>query len=208
MVAHRATRSPARCGGMQRRSSRRATTSKLDRLVFSLSHVWRGEAVLRIGRRGGRSRQRQRCVLPRSPTRCCDRSVGAVMRSGRRAAAEEWTRWTMEILAEQRSTGGAPRRTCRSSTFITLKWWGDRSRYDISRAARAAGDVHRRLGVSPGARARSRARNALRSGVRETGGRPRPAARSDRREVRAAGTPSSSRTRSRPMQPGTRRTRS
>jgi 2,3-bisphosphoglycerate-independent phosphoglycerate mutase len=96
---------------------------EVDKLLFSLAHVWRGEAVLRIA--GGaddgvsdsdaffRDRHPVLRPLPLAP---------AAERTAR--AAEEWTRWTMEILAEheintRRAEAGLP-----LFNVITLKWWG------------------------------------------------------------------------------------
>ena len=96
---------------------------EVDKLVFSLTHVWRGEAVLRIG--GGadeRVSDSDAFYRDRHPVL---RPLPLVPEAERTArAAEEWMRWTMEILAEheinqRRAEAGLP-----VFNVITLKWWG------------------------------------------------------------------------------------
>ena len=87
----------------------------VDGLTFSLSHVWRGEAVLRV--EGGASewvtdtdaffRDRHPVLRPRALTAGAERTAGA---------AEKWSREVMRRLEGERFN------------VITLKWWG-RPRY-------------------------------------------------------------------------------
>jgi len=96
---------------------------EVDRLLFSLAHVWRGEAVLRIeGDADERVTDSDAFFRDRHPIL---RPLPVVIEAERTArAAEEWTRWTMEILAEhdvnkRRGDDGLP-----VLNVITLKWWG------------------------------------------------------------------------------------
>jgi 2,3-bisphosphoglycerate-independent phosphoglycerate mutase len=96
---------------------------EVDRLLFSLAHVWRGEAVLRIsGGADDRVTDSDAFFRDRHPVL---RPLPLVPEADRTArAAEEWTRWTMEILAEheinaRRAEAGLP-----VLNVITLKWWG------------------------------------------------------------------------------------
>jgi 2,3-bisphosphoglycerate-independent phosphoglycerate mutase len=95
----------------------------VDKLLFGLTHVWRGEAVLRVG--GGaddRITDTDAFFRDRHPVL---RPLAVVPEAERTArAAEEWTRWTMELLAEhevnkRRADDGLP-----LFNVITLKWWG------------------------------------------------------------------------------------
>jgi 2,3-bisphosphoglycerate-independent phosphoglycerate mutase len=89
----------------------RCAEIEIDALTFSLTHVWRGEAVLRIS--GGADprvtdsdaffRDRHPVLRPRA-------IVAEAERTAR--AAEEWTRETMRRLEGERFN------------VITLKWWG------------------------------------------------------------------------------------
>ncbi len=96
---------------------------ELDRFLFSLTEVWRGEAVLRIS--GGADeritdsdaffRDRHPVLRPLPVAHDAERTA---------RAAEEWTRWTMELLGEheinvRRAEEGLP-----ALNVITLKWWG------------------------------------------------------------------------------------
>jgi 2,3-bisphosphoglycerate-independent phosphoglycerate mutase len=96
---------------------------EVDKLLFSLAHVWRGEAVLRIsGGADDRVTDSDAFFRDRHPVL---RPLPLVPEAERTArAAEEWTRWTMEILAEheinaRRAEAGLP-----VFNVITLKWWG------------------------------------------------------------------------------------
>jgi 2,3-bisphosphoglycerate-independent phosphoglycerate mutase len=96
---------------------------EVDRFLFSLAHVWRGEAVLRIsGGADDRVSDSDAFFRDRHPVL---RPLSLVPEAERTArAAEEWTRWTMEILAEheinaRRAEAGLP-----VLNVITLKWWG------------------------------------------------------------------------------------
>ena len=96
---------------------------EVDKLLFSLRHEWRGEAILRIG--GGaddRVTDSDAFFRDRHPVLRPQPLVPEAARTAR--AAEEWTRWTMEILAEheinrRRADAGLP-----VLNVITLKWWG------------------------------------------------------------------------------------
>src|SRR2546425_6116974 len=96
---------------------------EVDRLVFSLTHEWRGEAVLRIGGDADdRVTDSDAFFRDRHPVLRPQPLVREAERTAR--AAEEWTRWTMEILAEheinrRRADAGLP-----VLNVITLKWWG------------------------------------------------------------------------------------
>jgi 2,3-bisphosphoglycerate-independent phosphoglycerate mutase len=84
---------------------------EIDGLTFSLTHVWRGEAVLRI--HGGADervtdtdaffRDRHPVLRPQPLVREADRTA---------RAAEQWSREVMRRLAGERFN------------LITLKWWG------------------------------------------------------------------------------------
>ncbi len=96
---------------------------EVDKLVFSLTHEWRGEAVLRIsGDADDRVSDSDAFFRDRHPVL---RPLPLVPEAERTArAAEEWTRWTMELLAEheinkRREDAGLP-----VLNVITLKWWG------------------------------------------------------------------------------------
>src|SRR5215213_1473969 len=72
---------------------------EVDKLLFSLTHEWRGEAILRIaGEADDRVTDSDAFFRDRHPVL---RPLALVPQAERTArAAEEWTRWTMEILAE------------------------------------------------------------------------------------------------------------
>jgi 2,3-bisphosphoglycerate-independent phosphoglycerate mutase len=96
---------------------------EVDRLLFTLDHVWRGEAVLRIaGDADERVTDTDAFFRDRHPVL---RPLALVPDAERTArAAEEWTRWTMEILSDhavnkRRAEEGLP-----LFDVITLKWWG------------------------------------------------------------------------------------
>jgi 2,3-bisphosphoglycerate-independent phosphoglycerate mutase len=96
---------------------------EVDKLLFSLEHVWRGEAVLRISGGGdNRVTDSDAFFRDRHPVL---RPLPLVPEAERTArAAEEWMRWTMEILSEhevnaRRAEAGLP-----VFNVITLKWWG------------------------------------------------------------------------------------
>jgi 2,3-bisphosphoglycerate-independent phosphoglycerate mutase len=84
---------------------------EIDGLTFSLTHVWRGEAVLRID--GGADERvtdtdaffRDRHPVLRPQALVCEAEQTA-------RAAEEWSREVMRRLADERFN------------VITLKWWG------------------------------------------------------------------------------------
>jgi 2,3-bisphosphoglycerate-independent phosphoglycerate mutase len=96
---------------------------EVDRLLFTLDHVWRGEAVLRIeGDADERVTDTDAFFRDRHPVL---RPLALAPDAERTArAAEEWTSWTMELLAEhdvnkRRAEEGLP-----VFNVITLKWWG------------------------------------------------------------------------------------
>src|SRR6476661_10849368 len=90
----------ARCDGIE-----------VDGLTFSLAHVWRGEAVLRIsGGADERVTDTDAFFRDRHPVL---RPQALVPEAGRTArAAEEWSREVMRRLEGERFN------------VITLKWWG------------------------------------------------------------------------------------
>jgi 2,3-bisphosphoglycerate-independent phosphoglycerate mutase len=96
---------------------------EVDKLVFSLQHEWRGEAVLRIsGDADDRVTDSDAFFRDRHPMLRPQPVVPEAERTAR--ATEEWMRWTMEILAEhdinqRRADAGLP-----VFNVITLKWWG------------------------------------------------------------------------------------
>ncbi len=179
---------------------------EVDKLLFTLTHEWRGEAVLRVaGGADPRITDTDAFFRDRHPVL---RPLPVVPEAARTAqAVEEWTRWTMEILREheinQRRAGdGLP-----VFNVITLKWWG---------RADARPDLPRAHGLSGRSSASRRSYAASRppSGWR----RSRRRRRRTRRAISRPGstswtsgspraTPSCSCIRRRPTQRGTRRTR-
>jgi 2,3-bisphosphoglycerate-independent phosphoglycerate mutase len=98
--AEEAERLVARCDGIQ-----------IDELTFSLTHVWRGEAVLRIaGRADERVTDSDVFFRDRHPVLRPQAIVPEAERTAR--AAEAWTREVMRRLEGERFN------------VITLKWWG------------------------------------------------------------------------------------
>jgi 2,3-bisphosphoglycerate-independent phosphoglycerate mutase len=96
---------------------------EVDRLLFTLAHEWRGEAVLRIeGDADDRVTDTDAFFRDRHPVLRPRALVSEAERTAR--ATEEWTRWTMEILAEHEIN--KRRADARLPVFnvITLKWWG------------------------------------------------------------------------------------
>lgn len=84
---------------------------EIDRLTFSLTHVWRGEAVLRIqGDADERVTDTDAFFRDRHPVLRPQPLVREAARTAR--AAEEWSREVMRRLAGERFN------------LITLKWWG------------------------------------------------------------------------------------
>ena len=84
---------------------------ELDGLTFSLAHVWRGEAILRV--RGGadeRVTDSDAFFRDRHPVLRPQAAAPEAERTAR--AAEEWMREVMSRLAGERLN------------VITLKWWG------------------------------------------------------------------------------------
>jgi len=96
---------------------------EVDKLLFSLAHVWRGEAVLRIsGGADDRVTDSDAFFRDRHPVL---RPLPLVPEAERTArAAEEWTRWTMEILAEHEINARRAEAGLSVFNVITLKWWG------------------------------------------------------------------------------------
>jgi len=98
--AEEAERLVERCDGIE-----------LDGLTFSLQHVWRGEAVLRIaGGADERVTDTDAFFRARHPLLRPQPLVSEAERTAR--AAEEWTREVMRRLDGERFN------------VITLKWWG------------------------------------------------------------------------------------
>src|SRR4051812_21136892 len=98
--AAEAERLVARCDGIE-----------IDGLAFSLEHVWRGEAVLRIaGGADERVTDSDAFFRDRHPVLRPQALVPAAERTAR--AAEEWSREVMRRLDGERFN------------VITLKWWG------------------------------------------------------------------------------------
>jgi 2,3-bisphosphoglycerate-independent phosphoglycerate mutase len=84
---------------------------EIDGLTFSLSHVWRGEAVLRIsGDADERVTDSDAFFRDRHPVLRPQAIVPEAERTAR--AAEEWSREVMRRLERERFN------------VITLKWWG------------------------------------------------------------------------------------
>jgi 2,3-bisphosphoglycerate-independent phosphoglycerate mutase len=84
---------------------------EIDGLTFSLTHVWRGEAVLRVvGGADDRVTDSDAFFRDRHPVLRPQPLVPEAERTAR--AAEEWTREVMQRLDGQRFN------------VITLKWWG------------------------------------------------------------------------------------
>jgi 2,3-bisphosphoglycerate-independent phosphoglycerate mutase len=84
---------------------------EIDGLTFSLEHIWRGEAVLRIaGGADERVTDTDAFFRARHPLLRPQALVGEAERTAR--AAEEWTREVLRRLEGERFN------------VITLKWWG------------------------------------------------------------------------------------
>ena len=96
---------------------------EVDKLLFGLTHVWRGEAVLRVaGGADDRVTDTDAFFRDRHPVL---RPLAVVPEAERTArAAEEWTRWTMEILAEHEVNARRAEEGLPVFNVITLKWWG------------------------------------------------------------------------------------
>jgi len=93
----------------------RCAEIEVDRLTFSLTHVWRGEAVLRVaGGADPRVTDSDVFFRDRHPVLRPQPLVPAAERTAR--AAEEWTREVMRRLDGERFN------------VITLKWWGQPTR--------------------------------------------------------------------------------
>ena len=89
----------------------RCAEIEVDGLTFSLAHVWRGEAVLRVsGGADARVTDSDAFFRDRHPVLRPQPLVPGAERTAR--AAEEWTRKVMRRLAGERFN------------VITLKWWG------------------------------------------------------------------------------------
>jgi 2,3-bisphosphoglycerate-independent phosphoglycerate mutase len=89
----------------------RCAEIEIDELTFSLTQVWRGEAVLRIsGGADPRVTDSDAFFRDRHPVLRPQPVVAEADRTAR--AAEEWTRETMRRLEGERFN------------VITLKWWG------------------------------------------------------------------------------------
>src|SRR3954454_21856108 len=96
---------------------------EVDRLLFTLQHLWRGEAVLRIeGEADERITDTDAFFRDRHPVLRPQALVPEAERTAR--AAEEWTRWTMELLAEHEVTNRRAEDGLPVFNVMTLKWWG------------------------------------------------------------------------------------
>src|SRR3954462_6531925 len=96
---------------------------EVDRLLFTLAHVWRGEAVLRIGGEADeRITDTDAFFRDRHPVLRPQALVPEAERTAR--AAEEWTRWTIELLAEHEITKRRAEEGLPVFNVVTLKWWG------------------------------------------------------------------------------------
>ena len=130
---------------------------ELDGFRFALSHLRRGEAVLRItGGADDRITDTDAFFRDRHPVL---RPLAVVPDAERTAsAAESWTRRTIELLAEhpvnqRRAAAGLP-----VFNVITLKWWGRSRPAPTFRAPRTAGQLFGRFALPPGTRPLGRAR--------------------------------------------------
>src|SRR5437763_8441118 len=96
---------------------------QVDRFLFSLTEVWRGEAVLRIsGGADERVTDTDAFFRDRHPVL---RPLPVVPEAEPTArAAEEWTRWTMEILRVHELNAQRADQGLTVFNVITLKWWG------------------------------------------------------------------------------------
>jgi 2,3-bisphosphoglycerate-independent phosphoglycerate mutase len=100
--ADEAERLVARCDGLE-----------IDGLRFSLAHVWRGEAILRVsGGADDRVTDTDAFFRDRHPVLRPQALVPEAERTAR--AAEAWTRRVLELLEGERFN------------VVTLKWWGRR----------------------------------------------------------------------------------
>ena len=137
----------------------------MDGLTFSLTHVWRGEAVLRVsGGADPRVTDSDAFFRDRHPVLRPQALVPEAERTAR--AAEEWTREVMRRLEGEQFN------------VITLKWWGrPTQRAVVPRTARRGRCVRRRVGLP----ARARRVRRPRAGRRARDRRPR------RRPAQAAG---------------------
>ncbi|MFL5937123.1 MAG: alkaline phosphatase family protein [Gaiellaceae bacterium] len=96
---------------------------EVDGLLFTLAHLWRGEAVLRIeGEADDRITDTDAFFRDRHPVL---RPLALAPEAERTArATEEWTRWTMELLAEHEITKRRAEEGLPVFNVVTLKWWG------------------------------------------------------------------------------------
>jgi len=96
---------------------------EVDGLLFTLAHVWRGEAVLRIeGEADDRITDTDAFFRDRHPVLRPQALVPEAERTAR--AVDEWTRWTMELLAEHEITKRRADEGLAIFNVVTLKWWG------------------------------------------------------------------------------------
>src|SRR4051794_9685651 len=102
---------PERDAEEARRLVERCDGIEVDGLRFSLTHVWRGEAVLRVGPGADdRVTDSDAFFRDRHPVLCPLPLMPEAERTAR--AAEAWTRETIARLEGERFN------------LITLKWWG------------------------------------------------------------------------------------
>jgi 2,3-bisphosphoglycerate-independent phosphoglycerate mutase len=102
---------PSRDADEAERLVARCTEIEVDGLTFSLAHVWRGEAVLRVsGGADPRVTDSDAFFRDRHPVLRPQPLAAEAQRTAR--AAEAWTREVMRRLEGERFN------------LITLKWWG------------------------------------------------------------------------------------
>ena len=96
---------------------------EVDRFLFALTEVWRGEAVLRVsGGADDRVSDTDAFFRDRHPVL---RPLAIAPEAERTArAAEEWTRWTMDILRGHEINVRRADEALPPLNVITLKWWG------------------------------------------------------------------------------------
>jgi 2,3-bisphosphoglycerate-independent phosphoglycerate mutase len=96
---------------------------EVDGLLFSLQHFRRGEAILRVsGPADERVTDSDSFFRDRYPVLRPQALVPEAERTA--AAAEDWTRRTIEILEQHRVNVERAERGLPELNVITLKWWG------------------------------------------------------------------------------------
>ena len=96
---------------------------EVDGLMFSLEHLRRGEAILRVsGQADERVTDSDVFFRDRHPVLRPQPLVPEAERTA--AAATEWTRRTMDILEQHPANAARREQGLRQLNVITLKWWG------------------------------------------------------------------------------------